>query len=132
MNNSGIAVLQAMKQFSFEIGDLIAVVDDFNIPAGTMRLREKGSAGGHNGLKSIIYHLETDNFARLRVGIGTENASKDREFVLSCFDDPALLNKIIADGVDAMERIVEIGVPRAMNFVNKKNSDTVKQEEQVD
>lgn len=132
MNNSGIAVVQAMKQFSFEARDIVAIVDDFNIPAGTMRLREKGSSGGHNGLKSIIYHLETEEFPRLRVGIGEENSAKDRDFVLSSFEDPEQIKQIIARGVEAMEQIMEFGVTKAMNLVNKKNSDTVKQEEQVD
>lgn len=132
MNNSGIAVLDAMSQFGFVAGDLVAVVDDFNIPAGTMRLREKGSAGGHNGLRSIIFHLGTESFARLRVGIGVEGASKDRNFVLSPFDDREMLNKIVADGVAAMERIMEVGPARAMNFVNVKNKEREKQEEKVD
>ena len=133
MNNSGIAVIQAMEQFSFAHNELIVITDDFNIPEGFLRLREKGSAGGHNGLKSIIYHLETEDFARLRIGIGISEKEKNRDFVLSGWSDNEKMRGMTLEGVDAMERIIEIGTSRAMNHVNKKNNnDTSKQEAQVD
>jgi len=123
MNNSGIAVIQAMEQFPIAVSDIVAVVDDFNIPEGVLRLREKGSAGGHNGLKSIIYHLGSEDFARLRIGIGVDNSSKDRDFVLGEFENISTLKNIVEESVSAMEKIIELGTIKAMNCVNKKKDD---------
>jgi len=128
MNDSGIAILQAMDQFSFTKDEIVVIVDDFNITEGMIRLRVKGSAGGHNGLKSIIYHLKTDSFPRLRIGIGIEYFRKDRDFVLSEFSDSAIKKRITDDGVAAMEKIIKIGKDKAMNYLNKKNNNSSKQE----
>ena len=128
MNDSGIAILQAMDQFSFTKDEIVVIVDDFNITEGMIRLRVKGPAGGHNGLKSIIYHLKTDSFPRLRIGIGIEYFRKDRDFVLSEFSDSAIKKRITDDGVAAMEKIIKIGKDKAMNYLNKKNNNSSKQE----
>lgn len=81
MNNSGIAVLDFMEQNQIENKDLLIVYDDFNIPLGTIRLREKGTDGGHNGVSSVIYHLQSMNFKRMRAGTGTDISLRKDEFI---------------------------------------------------
>jgi peptidyl-tRNA hydrolase, PTH1 family len=88
MNRSGNATRQALDLFSVTPQQLIVVIDDFHLPLGKLRLRKSGSDGGHNGLRSIISALGTDNFPRLRVGIGPKPTQSDIvEFVLGQFDD---------------------------------------------
>ncbi len=88
MNRSGIAARQALDLFNVTPQQLIVVVDDFHLPLGRLRLRKSGSDGGHNGLKSIISELETDEFPRLRVGIGPKPPKHDIiEFVLGQFTE---------------------------------------------
>ena len=81
MNNSGEAVADIMKRFAVPLNQLLIVCDDFQLPLGTLRLRPGGSDGGHNGLASIIYQLQTDEFPRLRCGIGGETIPKDKSFM---------------------------------------------------
>lgn len=92
MNNSGLAVIDIVERFSLRTNELLVVCDDFNIPFGTLRLRMNGSDGGHNGLYSIIYHLGSIEFPRLRCGIGYDNktGSDMADFVLSQFDKAEL------------------------------------------
>ena len=88
MNRSGIAIRQALDIFSIEPQQVIVVVDDFHLPLGRLRLRKRGSDGGHNGLKSIITELGCDAFPRLRVGIGPKpDNSEIIEFVLGQFSE---------------------------------------------
>ena len=84
MNLSGIAVRQVVEQFDVDLNNILVVLDDFQLPFGTLRFRKKGSAGGHNGLKSIIAELGTETFARLRFGIG-DDFEDPIDFVLSDF-----------------------------------------------
>ena len=81
MNNSGIAVLNFMEQFQILPEELLVVYDDFNIPLGTIRLRRQGSDGGHNGISSVIYNLQSMQFKRMRAGIGTETPLKKDEYI---------------------------------------------------
>ena len=91
MNNSGVAVKEILEQHHLLLEELLVVVDDFQLPLGTLRLRTKGSDGGHNGLASIIYQLESDEFPRLRCGIQSEAMPKNKnmmaDFVLSPFEE---------------------------------------------
>ena len=83
MNLSGEAVGKAVRYYHLDPDrDILVIYDDLDLPAGKIRLREKGSAGGHNGIKSIIAHLHTDSFCRIRVGIGSENKHDTIDFVL--------------------------------------------------
>lgn len=85
MNNSGLAVRHALDYYKFEPERLLIISDDFQLPFGKLRLRTKGSEGGHNGLRSVISHLGTQEFARLRLGIG-ETATDDKaDYVLAPF-----------------------------------------------
>lgn len=91
MNNSGLAVQEVLHRYEAGIDDLLIIVDDFHLPLGNIRFRKRGSAGGHNGLASIIYTLGTEQFSRLRCGIGSESMPRPNEptsdFVLSPFSD---------------------------------------------
>ncbi len=85
MNHSGVAVKKAMQAFQIAVEDLLVITDDVYIPFGSFRLREKGSSGGHNGLKSIEGHIGTQEFARLRVGISEPCGCSLEEHVLTDF-----------------------------------------------
>lgn len=111
MNNSGIAVVEVLNNFGVTGENLLVVVDDFHIPLGILRLRRQGSSGGHNGLYSIMYHLQSENFPRLRFGIGSENMPKQKsgmaDFVLSQFAHEEL--DIVRTGIiEARNKILEI------------------------
>ena len=89
MNNSGEAVRDIVARYDMDLRNMLVIVDDFQIPLGTLRLRRVGSDGGHNGLYSIIYNLQSNEFPRLRCGIGTTPMPKKSEmatFVLSAFE----------------------------------------------
>ena len=85
MNLSGESLREVVQYYGVEPEELMVVYDDVDIPMGSIRLRKKGSAGSHNGMKSIIYQLQVDDFPRLRVGIGTEKKGDMIDFVLTGF-----------------------------------------------
>ncbi len=99
MNNSGIAVLDLREDFSLFQENILIVLDDINIPFGKIRLRSNGSDGGHKGLYSIIYHLDSENIPRLRIGIGNPENNETSNWVLSKFSEseekeiPGILEK---------------------------------------
>ena len=113
MNESGKSVRSAKDWFNFENHQLIILVDDMDLPLGKIRVRSKGSAGGHNGLKSIINHLGTTEFKRLRIGIGspsnipTERRSKTVSHVLGRFskEEFLIINIIIKEIMSCIESI---------------------------
>jgi PTH1 family peptidyl-tRNA hydrolase len=87
MNNSGRAVFQAVELYDVPMDEILVVYDDYNLPLGNLRFRPSGSDGGHNGMASIIFHLATENVARLRLGIGPVPDGVDPvDFVLGRFD----------------------------------------------
>lgn len=105
MNRSGLAVRDLVDELDLDPGQLLVVVDDFNLPLGTFRFRKSGSDGGHNGLASIIEHLETEDFPRLRVGIGTPDDNIDKaSFVLSRFDpkESETVKRLVATAAKAV------------------------------
>jgi PTH1 family peptidyl-tRNA hydrolase len=120
MNRSGQAVRQVCDYYQLEPEKTLVICDDFNLPFGTLRYRSKGSDGGHNGLKSIIYHLQSDNFSRLRVGIG--NPSTDTiDFVLNKFSkkETELLNELLPVCSDSIRSWLEVGIEKTMTIYNK-------------
>ena len=122
MNNSGIAVRQMMDFWKVAEADLLVVEDDLALDAGRIRLRAQGSAGGHNGLESIIDHLGHDRFARLRVGIGPAPAVEQHaDFVLSPFrpHERPLVDEAIERAADAAECWITKGLAEAMNRFNR-------------
>ena len=96
MNLSGEAVIKIVKYFKANVDDLLVIYDDMDLPMGSLRLREKGSAGGHNGIKSLILHLSTQEFKRIRVGISSNNNIDAKDYVLGRFskDEQLMLVKI--------------------------------------
>jgi len=122
MNRSGTAVAQAARNNADDFArDLLVVVDDVNLPLGRLRLRGGGSAGGHNGLKSLIEHLGTPEFPRLRIGVGEAGPRDDlADHVLSKFrkDEWPEVEAAIDRAADAVLSFIEQGLERAMNSFN--------------
>ena len=88
VNNSGLAAVYVLDNFELSVEDLLVVVDDINLPLGNIRVRNKGGSGGHNGLESIIYHLLSDKFPRIRFGIGSDfEDGTQADYVLSKFSN---------------------------------------------
>jgi PTH1 family peptidyl-tRNA hydrolase len=121
MNNSGIAVEHAVNYFQINLSDLLVICDDFNLPLGKIRLRPKGSDGGHNGLSSIIYHLMSEDFPRLRIGIGSDFEKGElSSFVLSCFrdDEREIIDESIKKSSDAVLSFITKGIQKTMTMFN--------------
>jgi peptidyl-tRNA hydrolase, PTH1 family len=121
MNMSGACVAEAVRYRNVEPGELLVVVDDVNLLLGKLRVRTGGSAGGHNGLKSVIQQLGTDAFARLRVGVGQPGLTGDlTDFVLGTFDaaERPVVQEVVAKAAEAVVRFAERGVAETMNAFN--------------
>ena len=124
MNLSGRAVRDVLAFFKAEITDLVVICDDIAIPFGSLRLRVRGSDGGHNGLTSVIYETGSDLFPRLRLGVGNDFARGDQaRFVLSRFKEAEkeTANSMLERAVDGCKSIVKLGAEKAMNIVNAKD-----------
>lgn len=122
MNLSGEAVLDMAQWYKISPEDILVIYDDMDLPAGKLRLRIRGSAGGHNGMKSIIYLLQTDKFPRLRVGIGRPDANMESaNFVLGKFTDKEaeLVSQAVKKSGEAVLKVFESGAVQAMNEVNR-------------
>jgi peptidyl-tRNA hydrolase, PTH1 family len=122
MNLSGEAVAGLASFYKTDASDIIVVADDVNLPLGRLRLRARGSAGGHNGFKSIIGALGTDAFPRLRVGVGRGDVRRDlADHVLARFDDDERdeVTDAIARAADAVETFLAEGIEAAMNRYNR-------------
>jgi PTH1 family peptidyl-tRNA hydrolase len=120
MNLSGQAVGELARYFKIEVADLIVVVDEVQLPLGKLRARTRGSAGGHNGLKSIIAHLG-DEFSRLRVGVGRGGDQRNlADHVLSRFekDEAAEVERMTTRAADAAEMFITSGIEAVMNAFN--------------
>jgi peptidyl-tRNA hydrolase, PTH1 family len=120
MNNSGQAIGELTRYFKIDIGGLLVIVDEVQLPLGRIRARARGSAGGHNGLKSAIAHLG-DQFARLRLGIGRGEPRRNlADHVLARFDtDEATdVERMIARAADAAETFITSGIEAMMNGYN--------------
>ena len=121
MNNSGIAVKAWMDKKELNPKDILIVCDDLDLSFGQMRLRPSGTAGGHNGIKSVIEHLGTNNFARLRLGIGSAHPSQDTaDYVLSNFTsgERKLLPAYINEAASCVTSWVTKGTEATMNQFN--------------
>jgi PTH1 family peptidyl-tRNA hydrolase len=120
MNESGLAVYQILKYFPISIKDILIVYDDYYLPFGTLRFRPDGSDGGHNGLKSIIYHLHSKKFDRLRFGIGSD-FDESVSFVLSKFSkvEEKKINNLISTAINSIDHWMDEGIESSMNEYNK-------------
>jgi peptidyl-tRNA hydrolase, PTH1 family len=122
MNLSGQAVGDLLRFYKIDLSDLFVVVDDANLQLGRLRTRPGGSAGGHNGLKSLIALLGTEEFARLRVGVGRGDRRDLADHVLAKFDPPerADVSEAVGRAADAVELFVAEGIGPVMNRFNRK------------
>lgn len=122
MNNSGESIRDAMDYYKIPPDKLIVILDDISLQPGNMRIRRKGSDGGHNGLKSIIYHINSQDFQRVRLGVG-KKPHPDYDlaaWVLSVFkkDEIEPLNKMITDAEGAVKLMVNDKIDQAMHLYN--------------
>lgn len=122
MNLSGDAVRLLMNAYLDSPQDLIIVYDDIDLPLGKLRIRQNGSAGTHNGMRSIISEIRTENFPRLRVGIGGPGDAKLRDHVLDEFngDEQPVVDRAIERSVDALVLFARGDLKRAMNSFNRE------------
>lgn len=122
MNNSGEAVREAAGFYKIPPQNIIVVFDDISLPCGKIRIRRKGSDGGHNGIKSIIYHLKSNEFPRVKVGVGAKpHPDYDlADWVLSTFkkDELEKLKKAVSDACEAIRLITQSKTDEAMNRFN--------------
>ena len=123
MNLSGESVVAVANYFKIVSEDIIVIYDDINLDVGRLRIREKGSAGGHNGIKNIIAHLSTDAFPRIRVGVGMKPSRMDlADYVLSHFskEEQEMMEDGYHKACKALELMVQDDIPKAMNDYNGK------------
>ncbi|MBB5263377.1 PTH1 family peptidyl-tRNA hydrolase [Catenibacillus scindens] len=123
MNLSGEAVREVADYYKTEPENIIVIYDDINLEPGQLRVRQKGSAGGHNGIKNIIAHLGTQEFPRVRVGVGEKPKGWDlADYVLARFspEDRKIMDEAVDLAADAVEMILREGVAAAMNTYNAK------------
>ena len=121
MNLSGEAVGEIIRYYKLTPEDLIIIYDDTDLDVGRIRIREKGSAGGHNGIKSIIAHIGTEAFDRVRIGIGHKPPEYDlADYVLGRFPAEELpaLREAVDNAADAAEAIIRGDINKAMNMYN--------------
>ena len=130
MNLSGESLREWVNYYKLDPEtEMIVIYDDIDLDPGQIRIRKKGSAGGHNGIKSIIAQLGTQNFYRIKVGVGAKPRGWDlADYVLGRFssDERIAVDKAICDAADAVEMILRDGIESAKNHYNRKN----KQEQQ--
>jgi PTH1 family peptidyl-tRNA hydrolase len=122
VNRTGHAALQVIEEYKIELVDLLVVCDDVNLKTGELRIRKSGGDGGHNGLASIIYDFNSDQFPRLRIGIGNEfDEGQLSSYVLSDFnnDEEKLLSVVINNSIILIEEFIKRGY-EAMLDVNSR------------
>ncbi len=123
MNLSGESIREVLKFYKIPIEQFYVIYDDTSLPLSSVRIREKGSAGGHNGIKNIIAHLNTDAFIRIKVGIGEKPNGWDlADYVLAKFskDDEPLILSGVEKASHAIEILLTKGIVEAMNQTNQK------------
>lgn len=129
MNNSGLAIVDLMERFKAIPENILVVCDDFEIPLGTLRLRQRGSDGGHNGLFSIIHHIQMQNFPRLRCGIGGVTLPRRKtdktQYVLSTFEEneKPVVDDMITRSRNASLTFLSEGIVATMNKYNTKQTE---------
>jgi len=122
MNRSGIPVKEIRDNWEISLFDLYVIVDDVDLPLGTIRIRSRGGDGCHRGMESIIYYLGNTQFPRIRIGIGTNEQMRPAEnYVLKPFrrKDESLALEMVVRGADAIESILSVGLEKTMNLYNR-------------
>ena len=134
VNNSGLVVLELIEKYKLSLNNILVIVDDVNLPLGNIRIRKSGGDGGHNGIKSIIYHTESLEFPRIRVGIANEEKIDNlADFVLSEFTDKE--NDILKDSfkivIELVEHFIIGGTTEMLNYYSKQNKLTNNQNNEI-
>ena len=124
MNESGLAVKELKERYGFPASNMMVIYDDLDLPFGSVRIRERGSAGGHHGMESIIYHLNSEDFPRIRLGIDDDNRSDDVDFVLSRFEETQLdeVEKTLSYAAEGALEFIYNGINTSMNKYNKREN----------
>lgn len=124
MNESGASIAPLMRYMNLDLSHLLVIVDDIAIPVGQIRMRTDSGSGGHNGLKSVEEHLQTNQYARLRIGVGDRKEGDLASHVLGRFskEEEALVPQILERVVRAIEIWLEKGLNHAMDFANRNPS----------
>ena len=123
MNLSGESIREAVDYYKIDPEDIIVIYDDISLDPGQLRIRLKGSAGGHNGIKNIIAHLGTQEFPRIKVGVGAKPPKMDlADYVLSRFgaEEQKLMDEAFGEAAEAAVMMMTTGAERAMNHYNAK------------
>ncbi|MCK4532815.1 aminoacyl-tRNA hydrolase [bacterium] len=123
MNLSGKSVNRLIKKYKVDLKDTIVIYDDLNLDLGVLKIKKSGSSGGHNGIKSIIEHLQSNCFPRIRLGIGRPNEVVDlTRYVLSTFqkEEHEKVGEMVSKSVEAIKLIFKGGIDKAMTVYNKK------------
>lgn len=123
MNMSGESIREAADFYKVPVEDILVIYDDLSLELGRLRIRRKGTDGGHNGIKNIIYHMQSDTFPRVKIGIGEKRFGDLRNFVLSPFSNSNLeiLREIAKINMDVIDTFIKDGVDAAMNRYNATN-----------
>ena len=122
MNLSGESIREVMHFYKLEPEQLIVIYDDIDLEAGALRIRKFGSAGTHNGMRSVVYQLQSDRFPRIRIGIGGSGKRQLADFVTGGFskEEVPVLEEAVTKAVCALECILGDGIDKAMNQYNTK------------
>lgn len=123
MNLSGISVAAIAQDLKIAPTETLVIVDDIDLLLGEVRIKKEGGPGTHNGLRSVEEHLQTNQYARLRIGIGGPKVHDLAEFVLSHFssEETRVLSEVFEKAIQAIEIWLDRGITRAMDFTNRKN-----------
>ncbi|TCO71370.1 aminoacyl-tRNA hydrolase [Marinisporobacter balticus] len=120
MNLSGRSIREIVNFYKLDMDDLIVIYDDIDTEVGKLRIRKKGSAGTHNGMKSILYEIVSDQFPRVRIGIGKQKHGNLADYVLGKFEkeERAFVDQTIKNAAEAVEVLIKAGIEIAMNRYN--------------
>lgn len=132
MNLSGESLREVLAYYKLPVEELVVIYDDIDLPMGSLRIRKKGSAGTHNGMRSIVYQLDSDEFPRFRIGIGGERKGDLASYVIGGFrkEDVPLMEEAVTQAAAAVECMLEKGIDIAMGEYNKKAKKDKKGEEE--
>ena len=125
VNNSGLVINELIDNFNLTMNDLLVIYDDVNLDIGNIRIRKNGSDGGHNGIKSIIYHLQSDSFPRIRVGVGKQKDDESlANYVLSKFnkDEINLIDQKIPLLQQLMIEFIANGYEKMLDYFSKESN----------
>ena len=123
MNRSGTALEVFLRRYKVDPSEILVIVDDIHLPLGKLRIKPRGGSGGHNGIQDIIDWLDTDEFPRLRIGVGSEfQEGRQSDYVLSAFaaEEEELVTDVLARSMNAALTFVVYGIQTTMNRFNTK------------